>query len=67
MIAFVIAVRIGYLLMHKLLSRFHSQIEISWLDFALAIVGSVIIAWLTVGYKAIKAGMASPRKSLRKK
>jgi putative ABC transport system permease protein len=65
MVAFVIAVPIGYFFMQEWLSGFHYHIEISWSVFALAIVASVIIAWLTVGYKAIKAGLANPVKSLR--
>jgi ABC-type antimicrobial peptide transport system permease subunit len=64
-IAFVIAVPVGYYLMQEWLSGFHYHIQISWLMFAMAIVLSVIIAWLTVGYRAIKAGLANPVKSLR--
>jgi putative ABC transport system permease protein len=33
--------------------------------FILAIVVSVIIAWLTVGYKAVRAALVNPVKSLR--
>ena len=34
-------------------------------EFALAIISSVVIAWATVGYKAIRAAIANPVKSLR--
>jgi ABC-type antimicrobial peptide transport system permease subunit len=64
-IAFLIAVPLGYYLMQQWLSGFHYHIQISWFVFALAIVLSLIIAWLTVGYKAVKAGLANPVKSLR--
>jgi len=64
-IAFLIAVPLGYFLMQQWLLGFYYHIEISWAFFALAIVISIIIAWLTVGYKAVKAGLANPVKSLR--
>jgi ABC-type antimicrobial peptide transport system permease subunit len=64
-IAFLIAVPMGYFLMHQWLQGFYYHIEISWIVFASAILISVIIAWLTVGYKAIRAGLANPVHSLR--
>lgn len=64
-IAFLIAVPLSYFLMQQWLSGFYYHITISWFVFALAIIISVIIAWLTVGYKAIRAGLANPVKSLR--
>jgi putative ABC transport system permease protein len=64
-IAFLIAVPLSYFLMQQWLSGFYYHIAISWFVFALAIIISVIIAWLTVGYKAIRAGLANPVKSLR--
>jgi hypothetical protein len=36
-----------------------------WGIFVLAITGSVLVAWLAVGYKAIRAALANPVKSLR--
>jgi len=64
-IAFLIAAPLGYFLMHHWLSGFYYHAEIGWLVFVLAMVLSVVIAWLTVGYKAIKAAVANPVKSLR--
>ncbi len=64
-IAFLIAAPIGYYLMHEWLAGFYYHIHLSWLVFIAAILVSVIIAWLTVGYKAIKAAIANPVKSLR--
>jgi putative ABC transport system permease protein len=64
-VAFLIAVPLGYFLMQEWLSGFYYHIKIEWFVFAMAIIISVIIAWITVGYKAVRAGLANPVKSLR--
>ena len=64
-IAFVIAAPLGYYLMQGWLSGFYYHIRIGWGVFALAMVLSLVIAWITVGYKAVKAGIANPVKNLR--
>ena len=64
-VAFLVAVPIGYYFMQGWLSGYYYHITISWGVFAAAIVLSVAVAWLTVGYKAIKAANANPVKSLR--
>jgi ABC-type antimicrobial peptide transport system permease subunit len=64
-IAFLIAAPVGYFLMNKWLSGFYYHTNLGWEVFLIAIIISVIIAWMTVGYKAIKAAIANPVKSLR--
>ena len=64
-IAFLIAAPVGYYLMQEWLSGFYYHTSIGWEVFVIAIIISVIIAWITVGYKAIKAAIANPVKSLR--
>jgi predicted permease len=64
-IAFLIAAPVGYYFMHEWLSGFYYHTNIGWWVFAVAIFLSVFIAWATVGYKAIKAALANPVKSLR--
>ena len=64
-IAFLISAPLGYYLMHQWLSGFYYHITLSWLVFVAAIFLSIVIAWITVGYKAIKAAIANPVKSLR--
>ncbi len=64
-LAFVIAAPIAYFMMHAWLSDFAYRIKIGTGFFAVAITSSILIAWLTVGYKSIKAAMANPVKSLR--
>lgn len=64
-IAFLIAMPAAYYFMHRWLADFYYHTNMGWEIFVLAIVMSLAIAWLTVGYKAVKAAMANPVKSLR--
>ena len=64
-VAFVIASPLAWLLMKDWLSNFAYQIKPGPGIYLIAIGASVLIAWLTVGYKAIKAALANPVKSLR--
>jgi putative ABC transport system permease protein len=64
-IAFLIAAPVGYYCMHQWLSGFHYHTQLTPGIFVLAIVLSIAIAWLTVGYKAVKAALVNPVKSLK--
>lgn len=64
-IAFVIAAPLAYYFMHNWLQNFEFRITPGVGVFALTIVASIAIAWLTAGYRAFKAAMANPVKSLR--
>lgn len=64
-IAFIIAVPVGWYVMHEWLQNFAYRINMGISVFLLAIITSLVIAWITVGYKAIKAALANPVKSLR--
>jgi putative ABC transport system permease protein len=64
-IAFLIAAPIGYYFMEQWLGSFYYHVQLDWQIFAITILLSVIIAWIAVGYRAIKAAVANPVKSLR--
>jgi predicted permease len=64
-IAFVISAPIAYYIMHEWLKNYAYRIPIGASIFIMAILGSVIIAWLTVAHRAIHAALANPVKSLR--
>ncbi|QEC77536.1 ABC transporter permease [Mucilaginibacter ginsenosidivorax] len=64
-IAFLIATPVAWYFMHQWLQHYAYRIMIGVWFFAATIGGSLIIAWLTVGYTAIKAALANPVKSLR--
>ncbi len=64
-IAFVIAAPVAWFMMNTWLNDFVYKINLGIQVFLLAIIISITIAWITVGYKAIKAAVANPIKSLR--
>ncbi|NSL86208.1 FtsX-like permease family protein [Chitinophaga sp. Mgbs1] len=64
-IAFLIAAPLAYYIMHRWLQNFAYRIDIGIGIFLLTMLMSEIIAWLTVGYQAIKAAVANPVKSLK--
>ncbi|MDN3549983.1 ABC transporter permease [Mucilaginibacter aquaedulcis] len=65
MIAFVIASPVAWYFMQQWLQAYTFHISISIWFFIATILSSICIAWLTVGYTAIKAALANPIKSLR--
>jgi putative ABC transport system permease protein len=65
LVAFAISAPIGWYAMNKWLQAFTYKITVGPQIFLLAIAASVIIAWLTVGYKAVKAALANPVRSLK--
>ena len=64
-LAFVIAAPAAWYLMNNWLKDFAYKIDIGIGVFLVAIVASVLVAWITVGYKAMSAATANPVKSLR--
>src|SRR5678810_1373856 len=64
-IAFVISAPVGYYIMHKWLQNYTYRITLSASIFLLANVGTIVIAWITAGQRAIKSALANPVKSLR--
>ena len=64
-LAFIIAAPVGYFFMEQWLKDFYYHTTIGWTVFATAIVLSILIAWATVGYRAIRAATANPVKALK--
>ncbi len=65
LVAILIASPIAWWAMHKWLQDFAYRVSISWWMFALAGIGSILIALITVSFQSIKAALANPVKSLR--
>jgi len=65
LLAFIIASPIAWFLFNKWLQEFAYRISISWWIYTTAGLGAIFIAFVTVGYQAIKAALANPVSSLR--
>ena len=65
LIAILVATPIAWWAMSNWLEDFTYRIEIQWWMFALAGLGAVLIALITVSSQAIKAAIANPVDSLR--
>jgi putative ABC transport system permease protein len=63
-LAFLIAAPLAYLLMERWLEGFYYHVSLGWGTFAVTLGLSLLIAWATVGYKALRAAMINPVESL---
>jgi putative ABC transport system permease protein len=64
-LAFVVAAPLAYYFMSQWLNGFYYRTTIGWEVFAAAMVLSVLIAWATVGYRAVRAAVADPLKAIK--
>lgn len=60
LVAFVIAVPLGWYFMNDWLSQFPYRIEITFGSFAAAGIIMLLITWITVAYQSIRAGLMNP-------
>ncbi len=64
-LAFIIACPLAWYAIHSWLSNFAFHVEISWVVFILVGVVTLLIALMTISYRALQAAYANPVKSLR--
>ena len=64
-IAFIIASPVAWYFMNQWLQDYVYRINISWWIFIVGGISAIVIALITVSFKAIKAALANPVKSLR--
>jgi ABC-type antimicrobial peptide transport system permease subunit len=64
-ISFLLAMPAAWYMMSGWLQNFAYRINLTAGVFVLAMASSIAIAWVTVGYKAVKAALVNPVKSLR--
>ena len=65
LVAFAIAAPVAWYMMSNWLSNFVYRIPMRPVLFLFAIAISVVIAWLTVGYKSFRAARVNPARSLK--
>ena len=65
LLSIVIASPVAWWCMQKWLQDFAYKIDIQWWMFGIAAFFSIVIAYATVSFQAIKAALANPVKSLR--
>lgn len=65
LIAIVIAMPVAWYVMNKWLQDFAYKADIGWVVFVAAGLAAIVIAFVTIGYQAVKAAVANPVKSLR--
>jgi ABC-type antimicrobial peptide transport system permease subunit len=63
--AFIVATPVAWYVMNSWLQGFQFQVPLSPLFFGAALLISLLIALITIGYKAIAASSANPVNSLR--
>ncbi len=64
-VAFVLGAPLAYFGSIWWLEDFALRVEISWPIFLLAGLTTLVVAWLTVGYHAVRAALSDPVKALR--
>lgn len=65
LVAFVIAAPAAWYVMNKWLEEFAYRVKIDWSVFLISILATLVIAFLTVGIRALKAALADPATTLR--
>ena len=65
LVGIVLAAPVAYYVVRGWLDNFEDHMTLGVEIFVLAGVAAVLVAWMTVGYQAVKAALADPVKSLR--
>lgn len=65
-IAFAVAVPTAWYFMNQWLQGFAFRIEISWVVFVVGVSATLLIAFVTVGYRSLRAASANPVDALKR-
>jgi putative ABC transport system permease protein len=64
-VAFVLAVPVAWYAMNLWLEDFAFKVEITWVVFAIGILSTLAITFITVGYRSLRAAIANPVDALK--
>jgi len=64
-VAMIVAIPVAWWAVNKWLESFAYHIHVGWGIFVLGPLAALFIAWVTVSYESVKAGVTNPVKSLR--
>ena len=64
-VAMIVAIPVAWWAVNKWLESFAYHIHVGWGIFVLGPLAALFIAWITVSYESVKAGVTNPVKSLR--
>ncbi|MGB8491417.1 MAG: ABC transporter permease [Bacteroidales bacterium] len=64
-ISIILAVPLGWMIVHNLLKQYAYRININIMIFALIAAGAIVIALLTISYQAFRATRINPAEALR--
>jgi len=64
-VAMIVAIPLAWWAVNKWLESFAYHIHVGWVIFVLGPLAALFIAWITVSYESVKAGVTNPVKSLR--
>jgi len=64
-VSLIVAVPLSFYFMNHWLANYNYHSDLSWWIFAMAAAGALLLTIITVSFQAIRAGLASPVKSLR--
>jgi ABC-type antimicrobial peptide transport system permease subunit len=65
LLAFAVATPLSWYFMHQWLQKYTYRITLGPGFFIVTVLAAVAIAWMTVGYRALRAALANPAGSLR--
>jgi putative ABC transport system permease protein len=65
LIANLVALPLGWYFMHSWLKDFPYKVDISWSVFAVSLFSGLIVAFITISFKTIRAATVNPVESLR--
>ena len=64
LVAFAVATPLSWYFMHQWLQKYTYRISLGPGFFIVTVLAAVAIAWMTVGYRALRAALANPAQSL---